>query len=203
MNSISDNTDFFKSVFLMDSSPNKVESYEPYMNVQKYLAHLWSSKRQQEKEIGKACGYRNLSKFHNRIDQWLSLCKDIPLSFFEKIGGDLHIIEKVLEIDQADYDRASERIGQPKVFIIKWLPGVYSRNRLPDNLTEAEAIEYLKEYSRENGLRCIIQYPCILDIVVNPDGKIWRFNYRPSMKIKSGTLSFSNKGSGMWTTTIG
>ncbi|MHC9542906.1 MAG: hypothetical protein AB9903_25620 [Vulcanimicrobiota bacterium] len=203
MDTASHHTDFFKSVFLSDSSPNKVEGYEPYRNVRKYLAHLWSSKWKQKKEIGKACGYRNLTKFHRRMEQWMSLGGDIPMTFFEQIGGDLNILEMAMEVDQAEYDRARERISLPKVFITKMLPGVYSRGRLPENLCEAEAIEYLKEYSREMKMRCIIQYPCILDIVIEPDGKIWRCNYRPSVKMKGGTLTFSNEGSGLWSTTLG
>ena len=184
---------------------NKVEDYVRFRHCKAYLKSK-SDECTNEKGLIVECGYsvkNSLNKFRIHRKQWNDLDRRIPLKYLSAIGVDLDTLNFALELDCEEFDKAAAMPFYPRVAGFRVMAAVYSELELPDNTSEAEAVEILKRFSGEKGFYCFIPVRDLKTIYVQPGGVVFTVHYRPSLEITKTYVEASSDGSTVGKSYIG
>jgi hypothetical protein len=185
-------------------SINKVEDYERFRHCKAYLRSK-SDECKDERQLLLACGYsiRSLNKFRIHRKEWNDLERRIPLEYLSAIGVDLETLNFALELDCEEFDKAAAIPFYPRVAGFRIMSAIYSQLELPENTSEAEAIEILKEFSRGKGFHSFIPVRDLKTIFVEPSGSVHIRYYRPALEITKTYVEASSNGSTVGKSYIG
>ena len=148
-------------------------------------------------------GYRKRQKFLGHRDDWHAAERPIPLSYLDALGVDRAILETALRFDQKELDARLDELPLPAKFGVRYLPAVYGSMPLPDEIGEDDAIDLVKAYAMETGLRCFIAFPGgVKTIFVEPTGSHRCVVWRPSMRVANGKLDFGERGDSIGVTRV-
>lgn len=145
-------------------------------------------------ELMKMCGYASFQKFREHRQEWDLLERKVPLVYLGAIGADIESIMHTVCIDQQEYDMAFKVPLFPRFAVVRLMAAVYQNIEFPAGADEDKAVNILKEYSREKGLRCCINYPDLKTIRIEPDGNVFYSYYRPAVEISGKWAIFISGG---------
>lgn len=174
---------------------NKIEDYDRFHNTKAYLKKksgklvYFKDQTDEIMELAEKCGYKKFNKFIEHRKEWHRLIRKIPLSYLEQIGAKLDVIEFTVEVDQEEFEKALELPFYPEYATVRMMPSVYQSIKLPADLTEEEAIEYLKDYSSKEERICWIKLKDIKTIWVYPNGNVNTSYYKPDYEIENDYLT--------------
>jgi hypothetical protein len=186
-------------IFSVDSSINKVEEYIPFRHTKAYIKSC-ADKYRNKHELLLLVGYgkNSYSKFCNREADWLSFQRSIPLKYLSAIGAELSQIEIEAAADRNDYENVLKLpLPNPQNAVVRAMATVYFAHKFEPGTSEAEAIEIMKTYSTEKGMRCCINYPGIKSIWIEPGQKVGISFYFPTITITKTELVPSYMGQGI------
>lgn len=175
--------------YLSSRNINKVEDYIPFYNSKIYLEQKSGSLQYFEnqipeiKKIADEVGYKDFNEFIKHRKLWHGFKEKIPLSYLKAIGVKLDVLEFTIELDQNDYQKTLEIPQHPKSYIIQTRPFPLTK-RLPQNISEAEALELVRKEAVLENKSCVINYPFLKKILIDSDGSIKTTYYRPDIKIE-------------------
>ncbi|MDH5719832.1 MAG: hypothetical protein OEZ13_04330 [Spirochaetia bacterium] len=187
---------------------NRCEDYERLFHAKRYIGQKSSLYKDTGKptepilELMKAVNYSKYNKFKEHRRQWDSCEKSIPLAYLRAIDADIEILKFTVSVDQEEYENAAQIITYPKHFMVRLMAAFYQSLKIPDGMSENDAVGYVKEFSREKRLRCCIATPPLKSIFIEPDGKVNYIYYRPEIKISKNEVSFSYDGRDIGTVAI-
>ncbi len=127
----------------------------------------------------------------------------IPLTYLAAIHADLETLRFTEELDCDEFHGAIEIPVFPRVAGFRVMAAVYSQLELPENTSEAEAIEILKRFSKEKGFRRFIPVRDLKTIFVEPNGEVFTQYYRPCLEITKTYVEASSDGSWVGRSYIG
>ncbi len=139
-------------------------------------------------EMREFCGYRDLQKFCKHVQSWNSLRVPIPHTYLQAIGIDFDMLTSALKRDRISYIQKLQEPRYPKVFNVKCGPLVLTRN-IPD-LTETEAITYIKNLAGLRPVPFSIFYTDFLDIQIVSDKEAVYLHKYPSLIKEESFYSF-------------
>ena len=145
-------------------------------------------------ELMEHCGYKKREKFDYRRGDWNQGVGQIPLKYLSALDVDMDLLQTAVELDRREIDEAIERTGPPTSFVVRLMAAVCKTEELPIDVTEAEAIEYVKLYSMESGLKCMISFLGLKAVLFRPDGDVYTGHYYPEVSVKEGMVSFGTDG---------
>ena len=178
---------------------NTISSYVPFRRTSFYLKKQSSTFRDIRKLLA-LCGYSSGSsygKFLRHQREWHDLKRNIPLKYLTVIGAVLEEIQATVEVDAEEYESILRLPFFPKNGIIRLMATVYSEYCFEPGTTEEEAVEILKEFSKENNLRACINFSGIKTTWTEPSGEINYSYYYPMVKITKTHLIPSCGGQGI------
>lgn len=129
-----------------------------------------------------ASGYKHYSKFVIHKKEWDQLIRKIPLGYFNFLGVDRKVLDLTLELDYQEYEDALELPLYPKFATIRLMSAVYTSEKIPGNMIEEEALEYIYEVVKEKGFQCCINYPFLKTIFVDKMRGINTIYYPPEIE---------------------
>jgi hypothetical protein len=173
---------------------NRLDDYVRFRHTKAYIRGK-SLLHPSSKEIMASIGYRTLPKFKAHRREWDELLRRIPIKYLFAIGVDLDVLRFTLELDQQEYDQALELPFYPKSYGIRLMPTVYHTMEFLPQTTEEQAIQILKNYSRDTRTYCFITVPKIKSVWVQPDGAVLTTLYRPELEINKAWVIASDSGS--------
>ena len=179
---------------------NRVSDYERFRNTKAFIRQQSLNIPDNQritpalKSLLKRLGYSRFDKFRKNRMEWDNLQRWVPLAYLAAIGADIEIIDYLVRLDQQEYDKALMIPLFPEYAVVRLMAAVYSQQCLPPATPEFEAIEILKKYSGEHGLRCCIKFPDIKTIWIEPDGNVHYSFYRPSFRVTKSWAIFSQDG---------
>ena len=181
--------------WLSASDINKIEDYDRFHNTKAYLKKksgklvYFKDQTDEIMELAEKCGYKKFNKFVEHRKEWHGLIRKIPLSYLEQIGAKLDVIDFTVEVDQEEFKKALELPFYPEYATVRMMPSVYQSIKLPADLTEEEAIEYLKDYSSKEERICWIKLKDIKTIWVYPNRNVNTSYYKPDYEIENDYLT--------------
>ena len=188
---------------------NTLDDYERFYHTRSYIQNQSSKYRDPSLkqnpvvlDLMEKSGYRKLHKFRNHRKDWDNARGKAPLGYLNAIGVDLKILESCVEADKWEYDRALHIPLFPRFVVVRYMAGIYGDMELPENTSEYAAIEMVKDYSREHGKRCCINYPELKTVWIEPNGDVNYSYYRPSIRFTKDRAIFGSDGSGIGTLII-
>ena len=176
---------------------NRVEDYVRFHHCKAYLRSK-SDVCTNEKGLMVECGYsikNSLNKFRHHRNEWNDLERRIPLKYLSAISVDLDTLNFALELDCEEFDKATAIPFYPRVAGFRVMAAVYLQFDLPDNTSEAEAIEILKRFSAQKCFRSFIPVRDLKTIWVEPNGTVFTSYYRPCLEITKTYVEASSDGS--------
>ncbi|MFA5032872.1 MAG: hypothetical protein WC614_07625 [bacterium] len=181
---------------------NTIKDYQYGRNIRAYLKQKLETCGKDDTELMLATGYANLRKFEFHRAQWHYLKRQIPISYLEAIGVDMEILKYVVELDNENYQKAIKLPRFPACYIRRLMAAFYQTVELPDCTSEKDAIELIQK--TEGSHRCCINYPGLLGLYIEPDGKVDEIHYVPSMEIiNKHFVKFRSDGSSVGTMRLG
>lgn len=180
-----------------------VKDYTPYRHVRLFLQTRYKALPVDRKglpvnlpEMMESIGYRKRLKFLNRMrEQWLNAEGKIPLKFLDFLNVTKEDLLSVIEFDKEDFYEALKYANRPRYFQFRVLAAVYPVKRLPENVTEQEAVliaaDFLKtqpDYIQKSG--AWINYGGIKTLFINADGSTSVSYYAPAILFESGYVIF-------------
>ena len=114
----------------------------------------------------------------------------IPLRFLKAIEADLYVLETALALDISEFHELLGREIKPKVFVICNAPMFSKAVPFPAMANEKEAIAFARSTAMMRNTMCLIEYPLIKTIWIEPDGNIITRIYPPGMKRVGRSLRF-------------
>ena len=181
---------FFSSVFLAGQKVEQPQDYQPYFHIRGYLCQKYRESGHTVPELAQACGYRKLEKFKRHLEAWLKAERPVPGKFLGAIGIEPEMLLKVQVLDFDQWEEAVKSVSVPQSFSARLMPAVWQSVPLPENLTEAQAVAYVKEFARLRNLQCLINYAGLRTAWIWPDGTVSRrFNW-PSIEYKNRLVYF-------------
>lgn len=188
---------------------NNSYDYERFFHTKSYIQNQSSKYRDPSLkqnpvvlDLMEKSGYKKLHKFRNHRKDWDNARGEAPLGYLNAIGVDLKILKFCVEADKWEYDRALQIPLFPKFVVVRYMSAVYGTMELPSDTSEYVAIEMVKDYSREHGFRCYINYPELKTVWIEPNGDVHYSYYRPSIRFTKNMVIFGSDGSGLGITTI-
>ena len=185
----------FQHLNLFGNSANKVEDYVYCRHVKDYLLSQHQKSGKDLKDIAAASGYTKIDKFKRHLEGWQNLASPIPKKYLQAINVDLDTLLSLLELDKVDYEVAIKIPRKTSVCTVRLLPGVYSTYSFGGMVSEEEAIELAKDYSKKIKSICIINFPGLFNIQIYPDGKVLKSYCHPSINITKEWVQFESDGS--------
>lgn len=169
---------------------NTVEGYEHYHHTLAYIDHQFRSFKGKSKDLLALCGYKSSRRFVTRMREWLTLRDPVPLRFLKAIEADLYVMETALALDIREFHELLARGLKPKVFVICNTPMFSRAVSFPGISNEKEAIAFARSTAVMRNTMCLIEYPLIKTIWIEPDGNITTRIYPPGMKRVGRSLRF-------------
>lgn len=201
----SDSVQQQKQSFINFNPPiNEIADYVFARNIKAYLRQKRMGRGL--RELMACTPYKNITKFDKHLDEWLALVRPIPKTLLTGLGVDWDVLSFCYELDCENFQKAIEIPRYPEHFVVRLIPGIYSTKDLPKGVSEEEAIEIVKEYS-SGRFRCLISYPQLLTIYIEPNGRVRRSYYKPEFVKGRGPVGevvyFGSDGRFIGTTRIG
>ena len=168
---------------------NKIDDYERFYNTKAYLkkksGELTFFKDETDKimKLAKKSGYTKFNKFVEHRKEWHKMKRKIPLKYLMAIGVKLNVLDFTIELDKKEYEAVLKLPRFPEFATIRMHPAYYKNKKLPENISEKEAIEIMREYALKEEKRCFINYPNIKMIGFRPDGSYYEIFYEPDIEI--------------------
>jgi len=150
-----------------------------------------------------ALGFSKMDTFIDVKNEWDDLQRRIPLQYFDYINIDREILDYTLQLDLDEYHEILERPRFPKYAIGRIMAAIYTNKRIPDGLTEKEAIDYLFDFMKKKRFRCCINYPELMTIYLEPDGRTNTVYYPPLLRITENCAIPDRGGNEIGVTRIG
>jgi hypothetical protein len=182
---------------------NDTRGYEFCFNTKAYLNQRRRACELDDATIAERTGYRNFNKFLRKRELWHAMKMPFPRSYLNVIGVDWKVLEYIVELDQDAFYSEFEKPQLPVRFTVRYFAALYGSRELGDCESEEEAIAIVKEFSRESGFRCCINYPQLKTIFIEPDGSINTILYKPTIIITRDHVSFGETGEGIGTARVG
>ena len=182
---------FFNSVFLAGQRKDPPPDCQPYFHIRGYLRQKYQQSGKTIPELAEASGYRKLDKFKRHLDAWLKAQRPVPGKFLGAIGVDPEMLCKVQVLDFDSWEEAVKSVGVPHSFSARLMPAVWQSVPLPENLTEAQAVSYVKEYSRLRNRQCLINFAGLRVTWIDPDGSSCRHYSWPAIEYKNRMIYFT------------
>ncbi len=107
-----------------------------------------------------------------------------------------------LEMDKADFNISIAIPRHYEESIVRIIPGIYSTYSFGGAVSEERAIELAKAYAVMYNHECMINYPGLSSIKINPDGSVRKWHYCPSLEVTKAFVKFGRDGSDSGTTRI-
>jgi hypothetical protein len=185
-------SDPIKNIFLPGQNPNEPKDYEPFRHTEQLIRERCGPlSRFDYKKSAETLGYKNYTKFRRRVSEWLDLSGKIPLAFLDLISVSIAEIEAAVVLDVGEWQKQSGDLPTPKRFSVRLIPAVYKQESLPDDLTGAEATEFVSLYAKDTGFRCLISYGAIKSVYCEPDGRVWTAENAPMLTVNKKDVVFS------------
>ncbi|MBI5805805.1 hypothetical protein HZA73_07145 [candidate division TA06 bacterium] len=181
---------FFSSVFLAGQQPEPSQDYQPYFHIRGYLRQKYRQSGKTVPELAQACGYRKLEKFKRHMEAWLKATRPVPGKFLGAIGVEPEMLMKVQVLDFDSWEEAVKSVGAPLSFSARYMPAVWQSVPLPENLNEAQAVSYVKDFARLRNRQCLINYSGLRVTWIDPDGSSCRHYNWPAIEYKNRLVYF-------------
>ena len=172
---------------------NEISDYMPFRHTRTYIRSksiLFPSNHSLKVSIG----YRIIHNFKAHRSEWDLLTRRVPIKYFSAIGVDLDVLRFALELDQQEFDQFLELPFYPKSGGIRLMSKKYRTIEFPHKTTEGEAIQILKEYSKDTGMYCFITQANVRTIWVQPDGTLLTMLDKPELEIGKAWVRASETG---------
>jgi hypothetical protein len=164
---------------------NRVRGYERFRNVKAYLDAKSGQRRSAPaSRRGPARGLRRpgqaeSARFQRQRALWHELKRSIPVSYLRSIGVDLQTLRLAAERDHENFLVALSMPLYPRWAGVEWQYLGEAGMRLPQGISEPDAIRVLREFARDRGYRCSIRYPDLKTVLIEPGGRVRRILYPP------------------------
>jgi hypothetical protein len=190
-------SDLQLNLTLFSNPQNEVENYVYCKHVKDYLLSQHQKSGKDIKDIAYASGYAKLEKFKKHLEEWQKLEKPIPRKYLQVINVDIDTLLSLLELDKLDYEAAIKIPRKASACTVRLIPGIYSTYSFGGMVSEEEAINLAKDYSKKIKCQCMINFPGLFLIVIYPDGKVSKSYYHPSIDITKEWVQFGWDGSNL------
>ena len=178
----------------------RIKDYKPYKYTKLYVQQKYKGIPKNIRETAPAdidewmemLEYKNKSKLIKRIGQWLNFQGRIPCKFIELIGTDINILNKVLNLDKDEYHAALILANKPKYFQYRLMATIYPAKRLPEGISEEEAILSAQRFLEELPISkkiAWINYSYLKSINITPT-KSREFYWEPEMIVEKDMIWF-------------
>lgn len=191
---------FFNSVFLAGRKKDSPKDYQPYFHIRSYLRQKYRQSGLAAPELAEACGYKKMDKFKRHQEAWLKVERPVPEKFLEAVGIDPEMLAKVQGLDLDQWEEAVGKATVPESFSARLMPAVWQSVPLPENLSEAQAISYVKEYSRLINRQCRVNYAGLRTAWIWPDGHLSNYYNRPNIEYRNRLVYFTTEATRPGTT---
>ena len=187
---------------------NSIEEYKRFFHTGNYIRQKSAQFPDRRKSgwvlrnMMDCCGYAKLKKFRLHRKEWDTIERKIPLSYLDYLGVKRSVLDCTLELDCQEYERAKTIPLYPRFAVIRLMAGVYGEKALPKNIPESEAVELLRDLSREKKLRCCISYPELKTVFVERSGEVRVAYYPPRIKFTKRWAIPAENGTGIGTSYV-
>ena len=183
----------FGSLFLPPPAHRDRPPYIPFRYTKALLKHRLRGL--ELKAAMEAMGYRNGNKFCRRVVQWAGLTQNrVPVAFLGLLGLTVEEVLKRVDLDRQAFDFALKAPRKPTHFLRVIMPAVHKTERLPEGITEGEAIGQIRAWAAQTGHRCILVYPELIIFHIHPNGRVRILEYRPMAEQRGDHLLFALGG---------
>ena len=148
------NTSIFDLIPLIPKVTS-VEDYVPYRHTRLFLKTKYRDVPQNGRgtpgdiEQWLAIFHRtNKTKFLRRLHSWIDLEGKIPMKFMDLLGISGEDLFWILDFDKEDYHEALKCATRPKYFQYRAMPCVYPVVPLPADISEEDAVIYVREFMK-------------------------------------------------------
>jgi hypothetical protein len=179
----------------------KLSDYKRFFHTKAYIQSK-SNTFENSRELMQKCGYASLRKFKFRRKLWDNLERPIPRKYLEAIGVRIETLQFTVELDDEEYERALELPFSPKKALLRNMPTMFTAFKLPEGVTEEEAIWLLKGLSRKTGKYGFINFENIKTTFAQPDGFVFTKYYKPLLRITGDMVIASADGRGVGRVTL-
>ncbi|MGD0229111.1 MAG: hypothetical protein ABSC19_01980 [Syntrophorhabdales bacterium] len=146
-----------------------------------------------------AIGYRKRLKFLTRMKElWVNAQGKIPLKFLELLDITKEDLLWVLEFDKQDFRETLKDADKPEYFQYKIMPCVYPVEKLPEGISENEAVAYIiafmqtqPEWVQKYGAH--ITYNGLKTLWIESDGSTSVSYYVPDIIFEGGYVIFKTQ----------
>ena len=193
---------FFHSVFQAGQREDPPPGYQPYFHIRGYLRQKYRQSGLAVPELAEACGYKKMDKFKRHLEAWLKAERPVPGKFLGAIGIEPEMLCKVQVLDFDQWEEAVRIVTVPERFSVRLMPAVWQSVALPENLSEAQAISYVKEYSRLKNRQCRINYAGLRTVWIWSDGHLSNYYNWPNIEYRNRLVYFTTEATRPGTTRL-
>lgn len=113
--------------------------------------------------------------------EWNSLERKVPLAYLDAIGVDRDTLDFTLELDREEFKRVSQGPFYPKRGSLRLHPAYYQGVEFPEEVSEKEAVEIMREICMDEGLRGFIELHPVKTVGIRADGSVYAVYQRPEV----------------------
>lgn len=176
-----------------------VEGFEPFRHTRQYVKRKHTEYMVDTPDEGPEIdrfrslvfltGLKDLLHPRGILDQWRNLKGAIHKRYFEEIGVDPSVLSVVLEADAEEY---MDILNAPTVidcFVVRYMSGMYEAKFIPQ-LSERDAINYIRTYQQQRPFRCCITIRNIKSITIEPNNTVTYHYCYPEFRIEGNFYRF-------------
>ncbi len=195
--------DPFAGIFVPRDPAQEPTGYEPYRAVRQLLEERAACFPGGPRALLAAAGW-NRTDAVAVVAQWTSLRDGrIPRSLLVALEVADSEFDAALACDVVQWEEASRTPVKVRGFIERLAPAVYIHRDLPQEMTLAAAIERVQLVASHHGRACVIAVGRVRTVGIEPDGRIWLIEHRPSARAEGRWLVFEGAGPALGCTTLG
>lgn len=184
---------------------NSVGDYQRFHHTKAYLAQrsaLFKGAKANRKLMA-PCGYKRYEKFVRRRPEWDALARPVPLGYLSAIGAALDVLAATQEADMEEFHAALKLPLAPRYAIERMIPAVYQSIRLPEGISEADAVALVRSRSQRTEHEFCLNFPGLKAVFMKPDGSVSRLYFPPTFKINGEFLVPGGVNSDIGTSRLG
>jgi len=187
---------------------NKIDDYERFYHSKAYLKKksgkltFFKDEVDEIKKLAKDSGYTKFNKFVEHRKEWHEMKRKIPIKYLEAIGVKLDVLKFTIELDQKEFKEVLKIDFKPRYAAIKFHPIAYKTYEFPPDTSEKKAIEIMQEYAKKEERECIINYPDIKIIFIEPDARVHQIYFKPDINIDNEYVYPAKDGEGVGKVTL-
>lgn len=199
--------------FFSATKSNSIGGYTRFKHTKAYIRQktffsgnrfkLMPKEKQKLQRMMQALGFSKVDKFIMVKQEWDHLVRRVPLPYFDYIAVDRNILDYTLQLDLDEYHEILQKPRYPKYAIVRIMAAIYTNKRIPEGLTEKEAIDYLFDFMKDKRFRCCLNYPELMTIYLEPDGRKQTIYYPPLLRITENSAIPERGGDEIGVTRIG